>query len=127
MVASLSFKLESNKEDETSPAFVSNVDRGTSLIRNSAPLGPYHRTVPRPRWWFWGGVVFYERGTPVGSTQWSTEVVSRPKLCNTPIFHHTVEFEGFVTPKSTEGASWGYRVVVLGTVPSLLREIIAKS
>ena len=25
--------------------------RGTSLIRNSAPLGPYSRTMPRPLWW----------------------------------------------------------------------------
>ena len=25
--------------------------RGTSLIRNSAPLGPYSRTMPRALWW----------------------------------------------------------------------------
>ena len=25
--------------------------RGTSFIRNSAPLGPYSRTVPRALWW----------------------------------------------------------------------------
>jgi len=25
--------------------------RGTSLIRNSAPLGPYSRTMHRPLWW----------------------------------------------------------------------------
>jgi len=25
--------------------------RGTSLIRNSAPLGPYSRTIPRVIWW----------------------------------------------------------------------------
>ena len=25
--------------------------RGTSLIRNCAPLGPYSRTVPRALWW----------------------------------------------------------------------------
>ena len=25
--------------------------RGTSLIRNSAPLGPCSRTMPRPLWW----------------------------------------------------------------------------
>ena len=25
--------------------------RGTSLIRNSAPSGPYSRTVPRALWW----------------------------------------------------------------------------
>jgi hypothetical protein len=28
---------------------------GTSLIRNSAPLGPYRRTMPRALWWSWGG------------------------------------------------------------------------
>jgi len=25
--------------------------RGTSLIRNSAPLGPYSRAMPRALWW----------------------------------------------------------------------------
>ena len=25
--------------------------RGTSLIRNSVPLGPYSRNVPRALWW----------------------------------------------------------------------------
>ena len=25
--------------------------RGTSLLRNSAPLGPYSRTIPRALWW----------------------------------------------------------------------------
>ena len=25
--------------------------RGTSLIRNSAPLGPYSRSMPRALWW----------------------------------------------------------------------------
>ena len=40
--------------------------RGTSLIKNSAPLGPYSRTVPRALRWSWGGgAVSYERGTPV--------------------------------------------------------------
>jgi len=28
-----------------------SVYRGTSLIRNSAPLGPYSRTMPRALWW----------------------------------------------------------------------------
>ena len=28
--------------------------RGTSLIRNSALLGPYSKTMPRALWWFWG-------------------------------------------------------------------------
>ena len=30
--------------------------RGTSHIRNSAPIGPYSRTMPRALWWpLWGG------------------------------------------------------------------------
>jgi len=29
--------------------------KGTSLIRNSAPLGPYSGTMPRALWWSWGG------------------------------------------------------------------------
>ena len=29
--------------------------RDTSLIRNSAPLGPYSRTMPRTVWWSQGG------------------------------------------------------------------------
>ena len=32
--------------------------RGTSLIRNSRPLGPYSKTLHRALWWpLWGGVV----------------------------------------------------------------------
>jgi hypothetical protein len=30
-------------------------DRGTSLMRNSAPLEPYSRTMPRALWQSWGG------------------------------------------------------------------------
>ena len=33
-------------------------DRGTSPIRNSAPLGPYSRTMPRALWKPGGGVCF---------------------------------------------------------------------
>ena len=40
--------------------------RGTSLIRNSAPIGPYGRTMHRALWWvLGGGSLSYERGTPV--------------------------------------------------------------
>ena len=39
--------------------------RVTSLIRNSATLGPCSRTMPRALRWLGGGVVSYERGTPV--------------------------------------------------------------
>ena len=38
--------------------------RGTSLIRNSLPLGPYGRTMPRALWWpYWGVTVSDERGS----------------------------------------------------------------
>ena len=47
--------------------------RGTSLIRNSAPVGPYSRTMPRALWWFQGGAgSSYKRGTPVGG-RWVIE------------------------------------------------------
>ena len=40
--------------------------RDTSLVRNSAPLGPNSRTITRVLWWSWReGPVSYERGTPV--------------------------------------------------------------
>ena len=29
--------------------------RGTSSIRNRAPVGPYSRAMPRALWWSWGG------------------------------------------------------------------------
>ena len=42
--------------------------RGTSLIRNSALLGPYSWTMHRALWLFLGGhAVSYEGGTPVCS------------------------------------------------------------
>ena len=34
-------------DDEESRVLRGSVYRGTSLIRNSAPLGPYSRTMPR--------------------------------------------------------------------------------
>ena len=39
--------------------------RGTSLIRNSAPLGPYSRTMPRALWWSMGGVLFLVSEVPL--------------------------------------------------------------
>jgi hypothetical protein len=36
------------REGEAPP---SDPYRGTSLIRNSAPLGPYSKAVPRALWW----------------------------------------------------------------------------
>ena len=38
-------------EGGTSPRIGEQPYRGTSLIRNSAPLGPYSRTMPRALWW----------------------------------------------------------------------------
>ena len=39
--------------------------RGTSLIRNTPPAGPYSSPKPRDLWRSWGVCVSYERGTPV--------------------------------------------------------------
>ena len=38
--------------------------RGTSLMRNNAPLGPYSMTMPRALWWSWGGVLFLMSEVP---------------------------------------------------------------
>ena len=40
-------------------------DRGTSLIRTSAPLGPYSRTMPRALWWSRGGALFLLSEVPL--------------------------------------------------------------
>ena len=39
--------------------------RGTSLMRNSAPLGPYSRTMRRALWWSEGGVLFLMSEVPL--------------------------------------------------------------
>ena len=39
--------------------------RGTSPIRNSAPLGPYSRTMPRSLWWSWGGGLYLMSEAPL--------------------------------------------------------------
>ena len=39
--------------------------RGTSLIRNSAPLGPYSRTMPGALWWSYGGGLFLMSEAPL--------------------------------------------------------------
>jgi len=44
--------------------------RGSSLIGNSAPLGPYIRTMPMAIWLSLGVDVSYERGTPVRLRLW---------------------------------------------------------
>jgi len=38
---------------------------GTSLMRNSAPLGPYGRTLPRALCWFQGSVLFLISEVPL--------------------------------------------------------------
>ena len=53
--------------------------RGTSLIRNSAPLGPYSRNMPRA---LGGGGGSYERGTPVeGSTMNAPPAITKCHIC----------------------------------------------
>ena len=49
--------------------------RGTSLVRNNAPLGPQSGTMPRDLWL--RGPISYERGTPVGTSETSKEGGSR--------------------------------------------------
>jgi hypothetical protein len=39
--------------------------RGTSLLRNSAPLAPYSRTMARALWWSWGGVLILMSEEPL--------------------------------------------------------------
>ena len=39
--------------------------RGTSLIRNSAPLGPYRRTMPRTLWKPYGGELIFMSEVPL--------------------------------------------------------------
>ena len=48
------------------PLLPNVIYRITSLIRNSALLGLYSRTVPRALWWSWGEGLFRmsERGNP---------------------------------------------------------------
>ena len=41
------------------------VYRGTSLIRNRHPVGPYSRTMPRLLWWSWGGWRFLMSEVPL--------------------------------------------------------------
>jgi hypothetical protein len=44
---------------------VSGPYRDTLLIRNSAPLGPYSRTMPRALWWSQGGGLFHMSEVPL--------------------------------------------------------------
>ena len=39
--------------------------RGASLIRNSAPIGPFSRAMPRALRWSWGGWAFLMSEVPL--------------------------------------------------------------
>ena len=45
----------------------SSTCRGTSLIRNSTPLGPCSRTMPRALWWPWWWGLFHMSEVPLHS------------------------------------------------------------
>ena len=47
------------------PVFPQPPNRGTSLIRNSAPLGPYGRNMPKALWWSWGDWMFLMSEAPL--------------------------------------------------------------
>ena len=69
-VRQLSGGVQSELNMLVSPDRLSKSCRGTWLIRNSAPLEPYSRTMPRtaldPVMVLGGSAGSYERGTPVG-------------------------------------------------------------
>ena len=52
-----------------SAAFLGSISlhMGTSLIRNSAPLAPYSRNMPRALWWSWGRRLFLTIEVPLWS------------------------------------------------------------
>ena len=49
--------------------------RGTSLIRNNPTLGPYSRTIPRVRWWSYGGGLFLMSEVPLYYLRLSLELL----------------------------------------------------
>ena len=51
------------RADHTSPEVLAY--RGTSPVKNSTPLGPYIRNMPRAAWWSSGEVLFLMNGVPV--------------------------------------------------------------
>ena len=58
------------------------VYRGTSLIKNSAPLGPYSRNMFRALWWsYGGGALSYERGAHVRADGSDTIKVFEKGVC----------------------------------------------
>ena len=65
MVEDLGFKVEGSQEPGNASWQVSALYRGTSLIRNGLPLGPYSRTRPRALWWSQGGGQFLMSEVPL--------------------------------------------------------------
>jgi hypothetical protein len=59
------FNLGGLTSPEASLAAGSSTYRGTSLIRNSADLGPYSRVMPRALWWSQGGGLFLMSEVPL--------------------------------------------------------------
>jgi len=57
--------------------------RGTSLIRNSAPLGPYIRTMPRALWWSKGAGLFLISEVPLSTSHRS--LTPNPERALAPI------------------------------------------
>ena len=56
---------------EAAEAFAQKVRlrcRGTSLIRNTPPLGSYSKTLPRALWWPKGGMLLFMSGVPLYGT-----------------------------------------------------------
>jgi hypothetical protein len=56
------------------------VYRGTSLTRNSAPLGPYSRNMPWGLWWSWGGELDLTSSAP----RWKVSEREEPSPCEGP-------------------------------------------
>ena len=47
------------------PSPPSRVYRGTSLVTNTPPAGPYGNSMPRVLWWSWGGWRFLKSEAPL--------------------------------------------------------------
>ena len=58
-------ETESVSESESKARAREEPYRGTSLIRNRRPLGPYSRTMPRALWGSWGGGRFRMSKVPL--------------------------------------------------------------
>ena len=59
--------------------------RDSSLIRNSASLGPYRRTMPRALWWSLGGGPFVMGKVPLYCAPYRWPTCLGVRLCWSPI------------------------------------------